>query len=418
MKQPQIMDIVGQEIRRLQEEANSLDRQIDDLTAQRNRLRMLISVLEQHREAPTRRQEPRTLATQTPPEAKIRPPRPASGLDAAQPSLRVGLPARMREGAYAGLEGVIRWCKTSPRGMICTLSLRSPTGRVVRTQVSESSLGRKWELLEVHGKASPGTQEASPRKAPSRSRAGTKTRADGGTRKALARKSTGPRRATRPEVLLQRNTRVKVLKGKYAGWEGFISGIRDKKTAITYALTLSGPGGEEGRTQVNHGSLGLSWVLLDTPAGTQNEPATPPKVLRRRPARAEAPEAGGDPNTAEVSQAGEADPTALEAQVAEPTAGGDRPEDQAPAAGEESDQGQAGPVTRYTPSSPVLKEKTRIRMLSGPHLGLTGMIVRVQQHPGPKADAIYTILIEAGPDGDTVLTSARHSSLGRSWTVL
>lgn len=418
MKLPQITDVVGQEIRRLQEEAASLDRQIDDLTAQRNRLRMLISVLERHQETPARPQAPGKLAGQKPAETKVPPPRQAPVPEQTRPNLRVGLPARMREGVYAGLEGVIRWCKPSPRGMICTLSLRNATGRVVRTQVTEGSLGRKWELLDAPETASPAMQDASPPKTPARSRAGRKTRTGGRVRKEVARKSTGPRRATRPEVLLPRDTRVKVLKGKYAGWEGFISGLRDKETAITYALTLKGPDGKEGRTQVNHGSLGLSWVLLDAPAGTQSDPANPPKVVRRRPTRAAASDAVGAPKNAGVSRTVEPNTATQEAPVAESPAGGDRSADQVPAAARELTQGQTEPVTRYTPSSPVLKEKTRIRMLSGPHLGLTGMIVRVQQHPGPKADAIYTILIEAGPDGDTVLTSARHSSLGRSWTVL
>jgi len=410
MKKQGVVDIVGQEIQRLRQEAAELDRQIDEWTARRNRLQMLIAILEAHQDlpAPARQQVLKGLSGNRLPERKTGSVQKVSRTAPRKPDLQVGRPARMLEGIYAGLEGVIRWCRESPRGTICTLSLRSPAGRAVRTQVTERSLGRKWVVLDAPGQAEPGNRAASPVRASAGTRKGKKTRKPG--------QGGGPRRATRPAELLPRNTRVRVLKGKYAGWEGVVSGIRDKKTAITYALNLVGPGGEEGRTQVNHGSLGISWVLADTPSIPRNEPpAPPPKVVRRRPGQATDAENGRDQDGLPDVSAGTPEAAFREDPLAEPSRNEEvRSGEPSPPAGAAAES----PAPRYTPASPVLQEKTRIRMLSGPHLGHEGIIVRVQQHPGPKADAIYTILIETGPDGDTVLTSARHSSLGRSWTVL
>lgn len=415
MKTQRTVDIVGEEVRRLQEEVRALDSQIDELTAQRNRCQMLISILQAHQGLKTR--PPKPLREQASDEglkaidAEI-PRRTRKSMGQSQ-TLQVGQPARMIEGIYAGLTGVIRWCRQTPRGMICTLSLRNAAGRVVRTQVTERSLGKKWEVLSAPGETPQEVQSPPPTAAPSKAPGRRKSR------KAAPRSSTGPRRATRPETLLPRNTPVRVLKGKYAGWEGLITGIRDKGTAITYALNLKGPGGEDGRTQVNHGSLGDSWVLVETPGVPREESApSPPKVLRRRRSEAMVPVADGNPDQ---ESAHAAEVTEAKAQEGPDTSSAKTAAQQEPlaAASPGSASGNAiEALVRYTPSSPILAEGTRIRMLSGPHLGLTGIIAKVQQHPGPRTEAIYTILIETGPDGDTVVTSARHSSLGRSWTVL
>ncbi len=410
MKKQGVSDIVDQEIRRLREEAAILDRQINDLAGQRNRLQMLISILEAHQshQTPIPERPTEKVAAST---ARTR--RDAAPTAHSRQDLRVGRPVRMLEGVYANLQGIIRWCKESPRGMICTLSLRSPTGRAVRTQVTERSLGQKWEMLDTPGKTEREPPALDTSGVVSRTRKPKKERRSS---KGTTRGAGGPRRATRPVELLARNTPVQVLKGKYTGWKGFISGIRDKGTAITYALTLKGPANEDGRTQVNHGSLGDSWVLLDSPGVAREAPPPPPKVLRRR--HAQTPMAGEDQKVAPetpVEAPGNAAAETLRNDLPERASSG-REEGTSPVQTSASTSGESS--IRYTPSSPVLPEKTRIRMLSGPHLGHTGVIVRVQPRPGPRTEAIYTILIDTGADGDTVITSARHSSLGRSWTVL
>jgi len=427
-------DIVGQEVQRLQQEIAALDRQIDEQTAQRNRLQLLLSILQSHSQEQPKPAARKSLQKQPEKATRARraePPKQSAPSPAPFQALQVGRPVRMIEGVYGGLDGIIRWCKQTHRGMIYTLSLRNQSGRIVRTQVTERSLGQKWQLLQTPAEtgtpadagtrpsrrkrdASSGEGASKPKKV-GRPRREAPSKAESGkrdpTRKAPPSKPRRARRATRPERILQRNTRVKVLSGKYAGWEGVIAGIRDKTTAITYALNLEGPDGAVGRTQVNHGSLGTSWVELDAPLATQNEePAPPPKVVRRRATQAPSEEAAksrkAGPDVAVIQAEAPVDPTA-EAREAVPSGG------EQPLPGPDAET-----TLRYTPSSPVLPEKTRIRMLSGRYLGHTGVIVRVQPHPGPRADAIYSVLIDMESDSDPEMTSVRHSSLGRSWTVL
>lgn len=404
MKKAVLETVLSQEIQRLQKESSSLDQQIRELESRRDSLRTLLEALEG-----LVNQIPIPRSRRTPIETM------------ARPELKVGLPVRMLQGIYGGMEGAIGWCRPSPRGMICTLSLRHPDGRIRRTQVTERSLGEKWVLLQPDETTTPAPASPSVRKASSKTsgdgRRGNTRSSDGRARRPGSRKERNRYRAKRPEALLQRDTRVRVLTGKYSNWEGFISGIRDKGAAVTYALTLEGPDGEKGRTQVNHGSLGSSWIVLEGAASAPETPSSPTaRVLRRRPpaettsaepeARSEeenrpSPSSGEEPATHPPTAIPEASARTWEASspnealTASPPAGG-----------------------RYTPASPILPEKTPIRMLSGPYLGHTGLIVRVQKTQGPRPDAIYTVIINLDSDEAPVMSSIRHSSLGRSWTVV
>jgi len=147
-------------------------------------------------------------------------------------------------------------------------------------------------------------------------------------------------------------------------------------------VSLIGPSGQKGRTQVAHTSLGHSWEVTGGAERSGGEPSAPrapraPTVRRRRSVGPEAVE---------------------EIVVASP--------DPAPAAEEpQRPIPSAGPVPKGSP----------IRMLAGIYQGYTGKVASVQAKTGQHGtEAIYMLSL-TGPTGERARTSVKHTSLGRMW---
>jgi hypothetical protein len=143
----------------------------------------------------------------------------------------------------------------------------------------------------------------------------------------------------------------------YQGRIGVVGYTQARGTSVVYTLNLDGH-----RTQVNHGTLGSTWVV--------------------------------DTDTAPVAPEAEA--------VADTPA-----EPAAPAV-------KAGAPAAPVAPRGVLEKGTQVRMLTGHYLGCTGTVTGAHAIRGPKPDAIYTVEVtDAG--GAKVRTSMKHSSLGRAW---
>ena len=164
------------------------------------------------------------------------------------PPMAKGSGIRMLAGLYKGWTGTIRWANTKAGKTTYTVSLQGPEGQSARTQVAPRSLGQKWEAAPEITAAPPRTR--GPRKAAAAARPAGRT---------AARLVAPPP----PADALPKGTAVRLLTGKFEGWAGVISAISAKGRAITYAVTLRGPDGQRGRTQVNQGSLGRSWQVTD-----------------------------------------------------------------------------------------------------------------------------------------------------------
>ena len=138
-------------------------------------------------------------------------------------ALDKGTPVRMLAGVYAGRTGVVSWVRVRDGKTTYALSFGTGADKAT-TQVTATSLGKKWEIAA-----------ASP-----------------------------------PAGFLAKGVPVRMLAGRYAAFSGHISYVpllSEREPDVTYTLALVGPDGRRARTTVNHSSFGRTWITASRPSG-------------------------------------------------------------------------------------------------------------------------------------------------------
>jgi hypothetical protein len=309
-----------------------------------------------------------------------------------------GSPVRMLTGKYKGWAGTIRWITVKGATVSYTVDLNGRNGQKGRNQVRHGSEGSTWELLPA-GTPAPVAATETKVRAPKRGAADkAKTVAARPAKTAAAPVST---------EVLPKGTNVRLLKGKFQGGTGVIGWTSVKGSTVTYTIYLPGTGRKRDRTQVNQGSLGRSWELVSGPA---------PVAPKAAPAGKKAPRKVAAARTVTKAVAAPVAPKPAPDRVDAPKTVRRRRSVEATVVTPEAPK-ETAPVPVAPASSlpaTILPKGTPVRMITGIYLGYVGVIASVQPIPGPKPDAVYTLVLK-GAGGKKGRTSVKHGSLGRTW---
>lgn len=167
---------------------------------------------------------------------------------------------------------------------------------------------------------------------------------------------------------LAKRTPVRLLSGKYAGALGEVGYTTTKGSTITYTIYLSGKDGKRGRTQVNQGSQGSTWQVVEAAGADSGIKSAP--VRERRPIRRRGSQVA--PKVA--------------------TTGSDESANRPP---------KAAP-------SLVVPRGTRVRVLKGMYQGESGVVGYTQARG---TAVVYTLNIGGHR------TQVNHGTLGSTWVI-
>ncbi|MBM4397816.1 MAG: hypothetical protein FJ087_19290 [Deltaproteobacteria bacterium] len=369
--------ILADELHRVLGEQRRIEGEIERLGTERKRLSTLVSrllhLLRAHAGPRAFERVVRELGLATvesPAADKVPAPRPRAPVarpartrSAAPEPIPAGTPIRIEAGKYAGWTGVIRWTHVKGSARTYTVVITGSEGQRKRSQVAHASQGSSWVVT-----GEPVAVRPLRRRAPAPT--------------VRATRAPAAARAVTSDLLVKGAT-ITMLSGKYAGYLGDIVAVAPKPGPVPnaiYSAVLTGPAGQRARTQIAHRSEGKSWA----PAGgglrgTDAAAGEPSKVIRRR----------GEESTAAAAMPATAVPQGA-VPVPPPSAG---------------------------TASSILAAGTPVRMLAGQYLGFTGRVSSVRALPGPRPDAVYTLLL-SGPRGQKGRTSVKQGSLGRTWQKL
>lgn len=310
-----------------------------------------------------------------------------------------GSPVRMLTGKYKGWAGTIRWITVKGATVSYTIDLNGRGGKKGRNQVRHGSEGTTWELLPTGTPAPVAATETKVR--------ATKRVAAGKGQTVAARPAKTAAAPASSEVL-PKGTNVRLLKGKFQGGTGVIGWTSVKGSTVTYTIYLPGTGRKRDRTQVNQGSLGRSWELVGGPAPVAPKAAPVGRKAARKVAEA--------PKVTKAAAAPVA-PKPAPDRVDAPKTVRRRRSVEASAVTPEAPKTTASTPVAPAPSLPaaILAKGTPVRMITGIYLGYVGVVASVQPIPGPKPDAVYTLVLK-GAGGKKGRTSVKHGSMGRTWT--